>query len=327
MEYNDCYMGTTARRETHKSGIFIALMCLAALAGCIAQTVSIFVYDWWKISKITYNYQYKGMDRQHLVGPTEYGLETVSYDNGRVLVNWKQRIERTKTKGYNAIQYNSNDLNDIEVFASNCPPSCQEAIATRITGYETIKSMNDIIKIVTIICSVVVILSIVWSVFFGRHLAICCVWFAAATGSTATSYTWHYNTYESWNAIISSQQLPKPVLGNGLYLNLLGAGLYVLAGIGFLITMAISRYIYHGHIKKLLKAQYSELQNNDISTQFNCKYSFAQANPQIGNGIVAPMMNVWSSQNNAVPFSQPGLHPNSNGFWNGPQGNFIPPGI
>lgn len=326
MDYECSPKVPTPPKDSRSSGIFIGVACLAALAGCIAQTSSIFMYNWWESGNITYNYHFKGVEKQHLVGPTEYGLESIKYDGGRVIVSWKQRIERSKTKGYNAIQYNTTNENEFEVFASHCPPSCQEAIATRITGYETIKSMNDVIKLTLIICSVLVVLSVIWPVFFGRHFAVSCIWFAAAAGTVGVSYVWYYRTYESWNTIVTNQQMPRPVLGNGFYLSIVGAGLYIAAGIGFLATIAVSRFLYHHQVKKFLKGQYSELLRNDIAAEANCNYSFSQSNQMSNgiNGLSTPAINTpWSSQSNVIPFTQP----NSNGFWNGPQSNFIPPGI
>ncbi|CDJ40803.1 hypothetical protein, conserved [Eimeria tenella] len=188
---------------------------------------------------------------------TSWGLYNISFDGGRALLSWAQRLSSSSEAVANAVRLGQQQTAaaQYQAWAAQCPAACQDALTTRLACYRRLASVSTLLLGASALGGALALLAVGWFFLFGKmaYLIVSCCFLGGLLCCSVGGY-WLWETGTCWNMIVLSQQFPLPRLSTAFYLMAAGAGLYFAAAAAGFAAELLDR-ARERQAKELLKRQ------------------------------------------------------------------------
>ncbi|KAL8426843.1 hypothetical protein ACSSS7_007976 [Eimeria intestinalis] len=217
---------------------------LLGLAGVAISVASLCLTEWRQSVAIDYRYMFRSQQMNQAYGITKWGLYNISFDGGKSMVSWTQRLTTSTEAINNAVMLGQQQTSNAQYqsWAAQCPAACQDALTTRLSCYTRISNVSTLLLGTLALGGALVLIGIGWFFLFGKmaYLMISC-WFLAGLMCFAMAGYWVWETDTCWKMIVLSQQFPLPKLALAFWLMLGGSSLYVLTAIAGVAAEMLDR--------------------------------------------------------------------------------------
>ncbi|KAL8424889.1 hypothetical protein Efla_003008 [Eimeria flavescens] len=244
-------MGFGGKRRSRKEpevpevvGPLWYVVWLLGLAGVAVSVASMCLPDWRQSVAIDYKYMFRSQQMTQSYAVTKWGLYNISFDGGKSMVSWPQRVSTSTEAISNAVSIGQQQTSNAQYqsWAAQCPSACQDALTTRLSCYTRISNVSTLLLGTLALGGALVLIGIGWFFLFGKmaYLMVSC-WFLAGLICFAMTGYWVWETNTCWRMIILSQQFPLPKLSLAFYLMILGSSLYLLTSLAGLAAEMLDR--------------------------------------------------------------------------------------
>ncbi|CDJ62205.1 hypothetical protein, conserved [Eimeria necatrix] len=258
-------MGSGGRRRSkpkdpeveERTGPLWHVVWALALAGAAVSVGALCIPEWRVSDAVDYRYMFRSQEKHQGYQGTSWGLYNISFDGGRSLLSWAQRLSSSSEAVANAVRLGQQQTAaaQYQAWAAQCPAACQDALTTRLACYRRLASVSTLLLGAAALGGALALLAVGWFFLFGKmaYLAVGCCCLGGLLCCSVGGY-WLWETATCWNMIVLSQQFPLPRLSTGFYLLAAAAGLYFAAAAAALAAELLDRAAER-RAKELLKRQ------------------------------------------------------------------------